>query len=95
MGHRGDAGAGDFEFFDANPQDKVQAAGGVTTLYKRSVDLVEEARKQKALDLLANSQLSLDDISEYLGYSDLANFTRAFKRWTEQTPTAYRKSLVK
>ena len=58
-------------------------------------DLVEEARKQKALDLLANSQLSLDDISEYLGYSDLANFTRAFKRWTEQTPTAYRKSLVK
>ncbi|HNG47164.1 MAG TPA: AraC family transcriptional regulator ligand-binding domain-containing protein [Agitococcus sp.] len=58
-------------------------------------DLVEEARKQKALDLLTNSQLSLDDISEYLGYSDLANFTRAFKRWTEQTPTAYRKSLAK
>ncbi|WMW81027.1 TldD/PmbA family protein [Undibacterium cyanobacteriorum] len=34
-----------FEFFDANPQDKVQAAGGVTTLYKRSVDLIEEARE--------------------------------------------------
>ena len=30
-----------FEFFDANPQDKVMAAGGVATLYKRSVDLIE------------------------------------------------------
>ena len=58
-------------------------------------DLVEEARKQKALDLLADTSQSLDDISEYLGYSDMANFTRAFKRWTEQTPTAYRKSLAK
>ena len=58
-------------------------------------DLVEEARQQKAFDLLADPTQNLEDISEYLGYSDLANFTRAFKRWTEQTPTAYRKSLVK
>ncbi|TXI89116.1 MAG: TldD/PmbA family protein [Burkholderiaceae bacterium] len=34
-----------FEFFDANPQDKIMAAGGVATLYKRSVDLIEEARE--------------------------------------------------
>ncbi|PTQ91108.1 AraC family transcriptional regulator [Agitococcus lubricus] len=58
-------------------------------------DLVEDTRKQKALDLLANPKLSLEDISEHLGYSDMANFTRAFKRWTEQTPAAYRKSLGK
>jgi AraC-like DNA-binding protein len=54
-------------------------------------DLVDEARKQKALDLVADSQRNLDDISEYLGYSDMANFTRAFKRWTGHTPSAYRK----
>ena len=34
-----------FEFFDANPKDKVAAAGGVTTLYNRSLDLIEEARE--------------------------------------------------
>ena len=56
-------------------------------------DLVEEARKQKAVDLLANAQLTLEDISDYLGYSDLPNFTRAFKRWTKQTPALYRKGL--
>ncbi|MES2757752.1 MAG: TldD/PmbA family protein [Pseudomonadota bacterium] len=37
------AGMG-FEYFDARPADKVQAAGGVATLYTRSVDLVEDAR---------------------------------------------------
>jgi AraC-like DNA-binding protein len=50
---------------------------------------------KKRLDLLADKKQSLEDISEYLGYSDMANFTRAFKRWTEQTPSAYRKSLAK
>lgn len=54
-------------------------------------DLVDETRKQKALDLVADMTRSLDDISEYLGYSDMANFTRAFKRWTGHTPSAYRK----
>ncbi len=58
-------------------------------------ELVEESRKQKAFDLLTDASQSLEDISEYLGYSDRANFTRAFKRWTEQTPSAYRKSLAK
>jgi TldD protein len=33
-----------YEFFDARPEDKVKAAGGVTTLYGASCDLVEEAR---------------------------------------------------
>jgi AraC-like DNA-binding protein len=54
-------------------------------------DLVDESRKQKAMDLLSDKKQSLDDISEHLGYSDIANFTRAFKRWTGQTPSAFRK----
>jgi TldD protein len=33
-----------YEFFDARPADRVQAAGGVATLYGKSCDLVEEAR---------------------------------------------------
>jgi TldD protein len=33
-----------FEYFDARAADKVQAAGGVATLYTGSVDLVEDAR---------------------------------------------------
>jgi len=34
-----------FEFFDVNPKDKVMAAGGVASLYKHSLDVIEEARE--------------------------------------------------
>ncbi|MES2149831.1 MAG: TldD/PmbA family protein [Pseudomonadota bacterium] len=33
-----------YEYFDARAADKVQAAGGVTTLYTRSYDIIEDAR---------------------------------------------------
>ncbi|MDO8438910.1 MAG: TldD/PmbA family protein [Telluria sp.] len=33
-----------YEYFDARGADKVQAAGGVTTLYTKSYDIVEDAR---------------------------------------------------
>ena len=33
-----------YEYFDARAEDKVRAAGGVTTLYTKSYDSVEDAR---------------------------------------------------
>jgi TldD protein len=33
-----------YEYFDARPEHKVKAAGGVATLYTKSYDIVEEAR---------------------------------------------------
>ncbi len=33
-----------YEYFDARPEHKIRAAGGVTTLYNGSYDIVEEAR---------------------------------------------------
>jgi TldD protein len=33
-----------FEYFDARPEHKIAAAGGVATLYTKSYDIVEEAR---------------------------------------------------
>jgi AraC-like DNA-binding protein len=55
-------------------------------------DLVEEARKQMASDLLEDPRLSLESVAEKLGYSDVANFNRAFKRWTGLTPSGWRKN---
>ncbi|MDQ1834437.1 TldD/PmbA family protein [Massilia scottii] len=37
------AGMG-YEYFDARPDDKIKAAGGVATLYTKSCDIVEDAR---------------------------------------------------
>ena len=56
-------------------------------------DILEDLRRQKAVLLLESEQSSIDRIAEQLGYSDVANFNRAFKRWTGTTPGQYRRNL--
>ena len=48
--------------------------------------LVDDERKGRALLLLASQEPSIEAIAERLGYSDVANFARAFRRWTGQSP---------
>ena len=55
-------------------------------------DILEDIRRQKAVLLLEADALNIERIAEQLGYSDVANFNRAFKRWTGTTPAQYRKS---
>ena len=52
--------------------------------------LLEEARQQDARHLLAHSPMPVRDIAARLGYDNPANFTRAFRRWTGETPRDYR-----
>lgn len=52
--------------------------------------LIDAERRRRALLLLRSRELSIQQIGERLGYSDVANFTRAFRRWTGKTPSAYR-----
>lgn len=56
--------------------------------------LLEEERRDRALLLLRSPELSIDEIADRLGYSDVANFGRAFRRWTGTTPAARRKQLL-
>ena len=53
--------------------------------------LLEAQRRGRAEKLLARAELSLDEIADRLGYSDAANFSRAFRRWFGMTPGAYRR----
>lgn len=55
-------------------------------------DLLDEQRRERALLLLRSPELSLEAIAERVGYSDVANFTRAFRRWTGSTPGAFRRA---
>lgn len=52
--------------------------------------LQEEAKRRDALQLLDDPQLDIQRVAELLGYRDPANFTRAFRGWTGQTPSQYR-----
>ena len=53
------------------------------------------ARERLAKHLLANTRLSLSEISFVVGFSELSAFSRAFKRWTSNTPQDYRRTVHK
>ena len=53
-------------------------------------NLVARYRERLARRLLARTDEPLDQIIYLTGFSEPAAFTRAFKRWTGETPTAYR-----
>jgi AraC-like DNA-binding protein len=52
--------------------------------------LLDDARRQRALLLLDNRELSLAEVAARVGYTEVPNFTRAFRKWTRTTPAAYR-----
>ena len=53
-------------------------------------EVLDEVRRQRALLLLEDRRLAIEEVAGRLGYSDAANFTRAFRRWTGQTPAGFR-----
>lgn len=55
--------------------------------------LLDSHRRQLATRYLAEKGLRLSQIVGMLGYTEQSSFNRAFRRWFEQTPRAYRLSL--
>lgn len=53
-------------------------------------ELVEHVRKDKALRYVAADRYALGEIAFLLGFSELSAFSRAFKRWTGESPAQYR-----
>ncbi len=53
--------------------------------------LLEEVRKAKARHLLESKDVSVTEVAMELGFSDSANFCRAFKRWYGCSPSQYQK----
>ncbi len=54
--------------------------------------LADAARLETGMRLLRDTDAKLIDIAWELGYSDPANFTRAFRRWTGMPPRAFRRA---
>ena len=55
--------------------------------------LLDEVKQKDALHLIKNSELKFGVISEMLGVSDPATFTRKVRRWTNKTPREIRSQL--
>ena len=71
------------------------------TLHRRLVENGSAFRKVKddllrtrAEKLLIQQKITLGEVSYLLGYSEPANFNRAFRRWTGTTPAQWREMRV-
>ncbi|SNC75852.1 AraC-type DNA-binding protein [Marinobacter sp. es.048] len=53
--------------------------------------LVDDVRREKALQGVAESTSSLPEIAEALGFAEVSTFYRAFRRWTGMPPVRWRK----
>jgi AraC-like DNA-binding protein len=56
----------------------------------RLATLRENVRRDRATRLLTASNATVEAIAEALGYAEARSFTRAFRHWTGQSPSAWR-----
>jgi AraC-like DNA-binding protein len=73
-----------FPFEKRTLQRKLSAEG---TSYRK---LLHDVRIAMAMELLANSDISITRLAERLCYTDLANFTKAFSEHTNTPPSVWR-----
>ena len=56
------------------------------------LQIKDHLRRTVALQLLATTELTVETISDRVGFADLSSFHRAFKKWSGTTPQAYQRS---
>ncbi|MGI9287869.1 MAG: helix-turn-helix domain-containing protein, partial [Pseudomonadales bacterium] len=56
-------------------------------------EILDTTRQSLALGYMEQSNISITEAAYLLGFSDVSNFTRAFKRWTGKSPRDFRQSL--
>lgn len=75
-----------------------QLAMSPRTLYRRLGEkdtsyqtILDEVREDLAKSYLAHTHLSIDQISDLIGFTETTTFRRAFKKWAGVSPSEYRK----
>lgn len=54
------------------------------------VDILATVRKDLAIRHLRTTRMTVEEIAEELGFSDVTSFRQAFRRWTGRSPSEYR-----
>ena len=58
-------------------------------------EILDETRSSLAEQYMKQRNVSVGELAYLLGFSDGSNFSRAFRRWTGQSPTDYRERVLR
>ena len=61
------------------------------TSYKK---IINEVRSDLSIRYLENTNLSIDQISDLIGFSETSAFRKAFKKWTGKSASQHRKEIL-
>jgi AraC-like DNA-binding protein len=75
------------ELLNMSPRTLQRKLGDGGTTYK---EILDETRRVLALAYLSAPRHSVSDVTYLLGFSAGSSFTRAFRRWTGQSPSDWR-----
>ena len=53
--------------------------------------ILDDTRKDLAIEYLQNTQLTIEEIAERVGFTEASNFRAAFRKWTGWTPSQIRR----
>ncbi len=93
----GNASRGDFGAASAAAHAglSLRSAQRLATAHGTSLQgLIDDVRMQSAMEFLNDPDINIHTVALLVGYSDDRAFRRAFKRWTGQTPSSYRRSAA-
>ncbi|MFL0810282.1 MAG: AraC family transcriptional regulator [Agarilytica sp.] len=74
------------EMLEMNHQALQRQLKKTGTSYQKIKDSM---RLEMSIQKLVNEKLSVDDVSEFVGFAESRSFTRAFKHWTGLSPRNY------
>lgn len=83
-----------------NAEDVAQSLGMSVRSLRRQLsedghnfrDVLAQSLYARAQQLLKDTALSIEEVAQQLGYAESAAFIHAFKRWSGQSPKAYRQT---
>lgn len=84
-------------------QVKIARALGLSsrTLHRRLAEsetsfaeLLDETRRDLALEYLRRSDYAVGEVAYMLGFAETSSFNRAFRRWTQRSPSEFRRVPV-
>jgi AraC-like DNA-binding protein len=84
-------------------QARIARAVGLSsrTLHRRLAEagasfaeLLDQTRRDLALEYLRRSDYAVGEVAYMLGFAEISSFNRAFRRWTQLSPSEFRRSPV-